>query len=301
MMAERATLRYSNGAAASNARSPTRPLSPNAKTPNSRPRRQIGGGANSYMNFRRPRNIFLLCALLIVGTISWRALRLKHVMSDQNLFSYDSAKESERVFRNIQSLESDIKHVLGHLYQGETGALSNESDSEPLREGVEGDGATKERRDVGKLGVGASHQYHVSTTASDVVTLIIPLRGKLLPLGHITFPGLCRTRQDIPGEEVPLHSSTSPTSFTRVEVIFAATKLLNVSDARLTLPGAWAPVKDLATPLSLASFSILHAQELVDRSSVDSQVNIAHCIERIEKKKLCRTRQDTPGEEVPLH
>lgn len=183
--------------------------------------------------------------------------------------------------RNIQSLESDIKHVLGHLYQGETGALSNESDSEPLRQGVEGDGATKERTAIGKLGAGASHQYHVSTTASDIVTLIIPLRGKLLPLGHITFPGLCRTRQDTPGEEVPLHSSTSPTSFTKVEVIFAATKLLNVSDVRLTLPGAWAPVKDLATPLSLASFSILHAQELVDRSSVDSQVNIAHCIERI--------------------
>jgi glycosyltransferase involved in cell wall biosynthesis len=191
-------------------------------------------------------------------------------MTDQNLFLYDSAKESDRVSRNIEALEGDIKHVLAHLYKDETGALSNMSQQQHAKAAG---GST------GAAGIDAPH-YHVRTTSSDMVTLVIPLRGRLLPLGHITYPGLCRTP---PSERPPADQATlvSDTAFTRMEVIFAATSLLKTADVASTLPGQWTPVKDIALPITLSSLSILHAQELTDRSTIDPMVRIPHCVERI--------------------
>jgi glycosyltransferase involved in cell wall biosynthesis len=80
-----------------------------------------------------------------------------------------------------------------------------------------------------------------SSVPSRLVTLLIPVRGLLLPRAHLTAPRLCE--EEAEGVEL--------------EVIFAVTAALRIEDAKVSLGGSWSAASDAGPHLSLESFEVV--------------------------------------------
>lgn len=235
------------------AKSPTVPSAPAAvshgvKSLSSGRRRSAAG----VCRLRRWLFIAILCC--IVCAFVWRTHRLQQRLVDRPWFR-DGVEDADRYDEAFRTVDTDAHAVLQYLY------------------------ATS-----GSEGVNASVMLGRSDDASTVVTLVIPLRGRLLPLAHITAPHLCRNA-----------SSDDDTAFTSVEVIFAASTKFNLSTAMKTLPSAsWTSVEvgavnrrsaaSVREPREKVSVELVDMIELRDAASVGT--HLASCVQRVAVVRL---------------